>query len=198
MQIIQFLVGASYAMLHSFISYSIPVQVASIKHTVSSAADAATAVASSAVAVATSAGLGSMLKKILFRAAGEEGVAENVLGAYTPEKLSELKSAHHGSGSPEIVYTTEYHTIPCIDTSGQTFAIWLNVLYLTPLTFLFVRFFIKSYIRRTSGAKKVQKVGAAEGAGKDALHGVERKLEGNAHANANGNGKVNGKASGKA
>jgi len=43
---------------------------------------------------------------------------------------------------------TEYQQVTCINTSGQTFAIWLNVVYLTPLTFLFVRFFIKSYLRR--------------------------------------------------
>jgi GNS1/SUR4 family len=43
---------------------------------------------------------------------------------------------------------TEYQQVKCINTSGQTFAIWLNVVYLTPLTFLFVRFFIKSYLRR--------------------------------------------------
>lgn len=40
--------------------------------------------------------------------------------------------------------------VACIDTSGQAFAIWLSVLYLTPLIVLFVRFFINSYSRGTS------------------------------------------------
>jgi hypothetical protein len=76
MQIIQLLFGASYAALHSFIYYTLPIQ--------------------------------------------------------------------HHSGS---------QTMSCIDTTGETFAIWFNVLYLTPLTFLFLRFFVKSYFRPQKGGK---------------------------------------------
>lgn len=46
-------------------------------------------------------------------------------------------------------------TWSCIDTTGETFAIWFNVLYLTPLTVLFLRFFIKSYFRPQKGSKRV-------------------------------------------
>ena len=196
MQIIQFLVGASYATIHSFVSYTIPVQV---PITLSKTASTV----SSAVASATSAGVADVVKKFLFRAAGEEGLAENV--ATDPSIAAQVKSA---ASQPQ--FRAEYQTIPCIDTSGQTFAIWLNVLYLAPLTVLFVRFFIKSYVRMTSG--NVKKHGKVEKAGKDAIKGTERMngktngaaINGNGHINgyanghANGNGHVNGYANGKA
>jgi hypothetical protein len=51
--------------------------------------------------------------------------------------------------SAEPIQQYRMETVPCIDTSGQMFAIWLNVLYLLPLTVLFIRFFIRSYITRT-------------------------------------------------
>ena len=190
MQIIQFLVGASYATIHSFISYTIPVQVPiSLSETASTV--------SSALASATSAGVADLVKKYLFRAAGEEGLAENVVTDSSIE--SQLKSA-----SIEQQFRTEYQTIPCIDTSGQTFAIWLNVLYLAPLTVLFVRFFIRSYIRMASGSSK--KAGKVEKAGKDAAKGVERMngkangaaMNGNGHVNGYANGHANGHANGKA
>jgi hypothetical protein len=181
MQIIQFLVGVSYAAVHSFISYSIPVQVPDVEVSIKGVASAA-----------SSAGVASLLKKYLFRAAREEGIAENVNGAYSPDEMAQLKSAHHSSNQA-IQYRTEYQNVPCINTSGQTFAIWLNVLYLAPLTVLFVRFFIRSYIRRTSqkGGKRSE-----EGAGKDALKGAERKLHENGVINGNANGKTNGSMNG--
>jgi hypothetical protein len=104
-------------------------------------------------------------------------------------------------------YHTEYRTIPCIDTSGQTFAIWLNVLYLAPLTWLFVRFFIRSYLRRagtsakgkTGGGPERSGFAAEEKARVDALKGVEREVEKGTNGHAinghnksvkmNGNGK---------
>ncbi|KAL3424778.1 gns1 sur4 family protein [Phlyctema vagabunda] len=184
MQIIQFLVGASYAALHSFVSYRIPVQVPT------GVVEAATSAVSSVAAVASSAGVGSLVKKFLFRAAGEEGLAENVEGVYPADQV-----AHHGAVHEEIShaqqYRTVYQTVPCIDTSGQTFAIWLNVFYLTPLTWLFVRFFIRSYIRRTGhGGKGATgtKPEAVNGAGKDALKGVERRIVENGGMNGKQNG----------
>lgn len=196
MQIMQFLVGAFYAALHSFVSYTIPVQVPISKsaQALSSASSAATAVASASV--------GSVLKKILLRAAAEEGVAEKVGGAnaasHTPS------NAYRNSQEP--TFRTEYQTIPCVDTSGQTFAIWLNVLYLTPLTFLFVRFFVKSYLRRSSKATgRQRRHSQLEKAGLDALKGIERELnEANGHANgypkekANGHAKMNENGNGHA
>lgn len=165
MQITQFLVGASYAALHSFVSYTVPVQVADVS---GSLASAASATVSNVAAAATSAGTANLLKKLLFRAAGEGGLAENV-------NSKRQASNNYNSGSKssnEASYHTEERTISCIDTSGQTFAIWLNVLYLAPLTFLFVRFFVKTYIIPSRSQKRI----TAAKAGKDALKGVERQI----------------------
>lgn len=168
----QFLVGATYASLHSFISYTVPVQV---RDQVSS--KATSSVASAASAATTT--LGSVLKKILLRAAGEEGIAENVAGANPiPTHRAAHHGWHHGSHSADATYHTEYQNVPCVTTSGQTFAIWLNVLYLTPLTFLFVRFFVKSYIRRSNKTTGHEtKHARFEKAGEDALHGIEREID---------------------
>jgi hypothetical protein len=185
-QIIQFLVGASYAALHSFVSYSIPVQVPILKEAISVTATAT----SSATATATAASIADIIKKFLFRAVGGEGLAENVNAANNPEILEQIKH----SGARAVTYRTAYKTIPCIDTNGQTFAIWLNVLYLAPLTFLFVRFFVKSYLRRAN--KTVGKnAGAAEKTGLDAVKGVEKRLNGGLVNGGmmNGNGNANGK-----
>jgi hypothetical protein len=181
-------------MLHSFISYRIPVQVPDIGASVKAAASVASSSVSSVAAAATSAGLGDIVKKYLFRSAGEERLAENVNAS--SEQMAQYKSAHQASGNV-AQYHTEYQIVRCIDTNGQTFAIWLNVVYLAPLTVLFVRFFIKSYIRRTSG--KGTKHTAAENAGKDGLKGVERQNGyTNGHANGHTNGSANGFANGKA
>ncbi|KAH8815739.1 fatty acid elongase-like protein [Xylogone sp. PMI_703] len=170
MQILQFVFGASYAALHSFVYYTIPVQVSEVEPSFSSAASAASTVVSSAVAAATSAGAASTLKKFLFRAAGEEGLAENVSRGPVNRHAGNLSIRGQ-------TYHTEYQTVPCIDTSGQTFAIWLNVLYLAPLTWLFVRFFIRSYLRRT-GPKQLGHVrlDVVENAAEDALKGLQREM----------------------
>ncbi|KAF7948873.1 hypothetical protein EAE96_008055 [Botrytis aclada] len=180
MQIIQFLVGATYATIHSFISYTVTVQVPSIPATISSVTSSASVVATSAAAIATSSGVADLIKKLLYRAVGEEGLAENVNAPAVSDVARAPIASIPKSHSKIQTYVTETRTIPCIDTSGQTFAIWLNVIYLTPLTVLFVRFFIKSYIRRTaaSGKKAGRKASfvAAEKAGFDALKGVEREM----------------------
>lgn len=85
-----------------------------------------------------------------------------------------------------------YVSQPCIVSSGETFAIWLNILYLAPLTYLFVSFFIKSYVKRSNAANKFASKGAAarrlsnvnvdvalaEKAGWDAARGLEREVYG--------------------
>lgn len=186
MQISQFLVGTVYAGVHSFLSYEIPVQVE--VPAIKSAASAVLTTASSLATQATAAVLGNKIKKILFRAAGEGGVADNVAGAPSPHANSNAFNPEKaGSG---VSYRTEYQTVSCIDTNGQTLAIWLNVFYLTPLTFLFVRFFVKSYITRTIGKGAAEKKRAIEGSGANALKGVDKVVNGKAVQN----GKVGGKA----
>ncbi|KAE8379791.1 ELO family [Aspergillus bertholletiae] len=41
--------------------------------------------------------------------------------------------------------------VPCLDNSGQVFTLLLTTLYLIPLTSLFVRFFVRSYLSAPSG-----------------------------------------------
>ena len=46
----------------------------------------------------------------------------------------------------------------CLGTIGEELAVVINVLYLTPLTYLFVRFFIRSYLKSNSAPKGEKKV----------------------------------------
>lgn len=82
---------------------------------------------------------------------------------------------------------TWYLAQPCIATSSETYAIWINVVYLAPLTYLFVSFFIASYIKRSNAAHKIHgkrsrrmsnNVALAEKAGWDAARNVEREVYG--------------------
>lgn len=151
MQIMQFVVGVFYAAAHSFVSYDVPVSVRSVAETVSTAAP-------------------DVLKKIIYRAAGAEGLAEKAAAGTETVSRSVTESMH-------------YEEVNCITTSGQTFAIWLNVFYLGPLMYLFMRFFYRSYIRRSTPkptANGHARVKAAEGAFMDASKGLERNLNGNA------------------
>ena len=205
MQITQFLVGASFAAVHLFVSYTVPVSVAhkvaeqvtssvspsSIASTVSSAVSSVTESANAALPTATGPAL-AFLWKLVYRAAGDEGLAENI-----PVPGSSLIPAHQEHAPTPIaahdnlaqrvlhkihtvdrtVYRTEYQHVPCIDTSGQAFAIYLNLIYLAPLTGLFMRFFVKSYFRRTNPkAKHQSKHTPISKAAGDAIHGVEREI----------------------
>ena len=130
------------------------------------------------------------LKKFAFRAAGAEGIAENVLNAqgqhFGADALNAARFAHSKQQAENAIV---YETIDCVDNSGQAFAIWLNVMYLLPLTYLFARFFVKSYLRRKEPAQ--QKAGTqmqqVEKAGLDALKGVSREIR-RAALEQNGNG----------
>jgi len=123
LQISQFIIGASVAMVHSFISYLIPVQ-------------------------------------------------------------TEVPATEAGqSGTTQI---TKYQKVDCIATTGQTFGIWLNVVYLAPLTYLFVSFFVASYLRRSKAEtvrgkvadRRRSNVALAEKASWDAARGIEREMYG--------------------
>ncbi|EFR04234.1 hypothetical protein MGYG_07241 [Nannizzia gypsea CBS 118893] len=142
MQIAQFVVGTLLAAAHLFFTYSVPVQEA---HPV------ALRPLTETIPAEHTSGLFPWLKKLAFRAAGAEGVASNVLSAnrtlFGPDGTH---AAHALINHRELRQETHQASVPCINTSGQAFAIWLNLVYLLPLTFLFVRFFIRSYLRRTN------------------------------------------------
>jgi hypothetical protein len=166
MQIMQFILGASYTMLHSFISYDVPVTMARSAHQVQPSPAAGT----NAALQTASAALNS-IKGLIF------GSSKN--------------------GASAVVATTEtvYVTQPCILTTGETYAIWMNVLYLAPLTYLFVSFFITSYLKRSNAANKIpgkidrrlsNNVTLAEKAGWDAARGVEREVYGGENVHSDG------------
>jgi hypothetical protein len=203
LQITQFLVGSAYAAIHLFVSYTVPVSVAHQivekvapkinSSSISSAVSSATSSAVAALPTATGPAL-AFLRKLIYRAAGDEGLAENIAVPGQPLPYYQQQQALAAGQRPEhpvehffhhphetvnrVVYRTEYQSVPCIDTSGQAFAIYLNLIYLAPLTILFMRFFFKSYLRRTSPSAKHQpKHTAIQKATRDASHGVERELE---------------------
>ncbi|KAF6827015.1 Elongation of fatty acids protein sre1 [Colletotrichum musicola] len=197
LQITQFLVGASYAMLHSFVSYTVPVTVYTSKG--ADAAAAATESVTSAAAEATTtaaAGAFETLKSMVFGASAK--VAEGVATASAAAAAAAAAPAPAG-----FIAETVYVTQPCITTSGETFAIWLNVFYLAPLTYLFVMFFIRSYLRRSSAesakgkgkARRESNVTMAEKAGWDAARDVNREIyNGSAEYAVEGSPRRNGKA----
>ncbi|KAK0623574.1 fatty acid elongase-like protein [Immersiella caudata] len=160
MQITQFLVGASYAMAHSFVSYSVPVALTSTQDASASASAAAGANNASAAPAA--------------------GVIDSIKGTFA------------------------YKTVPCVSNNGATFAVWLNVFYLAPLTYLFVSFFVESYLRRSNAAEKKaaaskkngaasrrlsNNVAMAEKAGWEAAKNVEREVYGESNEEAIATGK---------
>ena len=133
----QFVFGASYAVAHLFIAYDIPVETPYLfVHNLSSALPNVTSGVSSAIASATaSADIGSWLKKAALRAAGEEGLAENVRNMQGQTfGIDAVHAAEVEKAQEEIRYRTQYRKVNCLDTSGETFAILLNFFYLAPLT----------------------------------------------------------------
>ena len=180
MQIAQFVVGATFAFAHLFVAYTIPVSVPyiySLADLTSAVASDVSAAASTATASA-SAGIGSWLKKVAFRAAGEEGLAENVRNEQGKAfGIDAINAAKDLKSRQEVRYQDEMRLIHCIDTSGQVFAILINCFYLAPLTLLFMRFFIRSYTKREEQRKKGSQKHLIEESSKDAAKGVKMELE---------------------
>ncbi|POS71030.1 GNS1/SUR4 family protein [Diaporthe helianthi] len=187
LQITQFLVGAAYAMVHSFVSYSLPVARTVVQD--SAAPIVASPDADNSVPSPAPAFLDSLKQMVL-------GMASKVTTSAATQATSAKANAEPGqSPSTQIVYTQE--VVPCINTTGQTFAIWLNVLYLAPLTYLFVKFFITSYLRRSSAPSAQGKgkgslgsqVTVAEKAGWDAAQSIQQEVYGEGSSSSSqGNG----------
>lgn len=203
MQITQFLIGITFATLHLFVHYSVPVKTPftkSVGKAVSSGASAVSAAVSGAAsrvpeaAAAAVPSIGSIVKKVLLRAAGEEGMAQKLAATTGIAQLQNIVGnatdalgANHGANHPHgtnhhekntVHWRTQHEYVPCIDTTGQAFAIWLNVFYLAPLTFLFVRFFVRSYYNRgTSSAKPSKSSSRFSKAAEEAAKGTNRELD---------------------
>ncbi|KAI1484193.1 hypothetical protein K445DRAFT_82390 [Daldinia sp. EC12] len=172
LQISQFIIGASVAIVHSFVSYLVPVQV---EVAPAEATAVASSISASASATPSAGKFVDGLKKTLFGAAEAAGAAAVV-------SSSETNSTHQSAS-----YVTQYQKVDCITTNGATFAIWLNVIYLAPLTYLFVSFFITSYLRRSKAEvvrakanpdRRLSNVMLAEKASWDAAKGLEREVYG--------------------
>lgn len=192
LQIAQFVFGASFAALHLFVQYDIPIATPyKVLATVSSVAASATSVAASATSkvsqVVETPAASAWIKKMLLRAAGEEGVAERIGLPHDNKPLSqqieermEQASQHALPIGPkyETRWRTEWTKVNCIDTSGEAFAIYLNLFYLFPLTVLFARFFYKAYMKRTTkphGASQTAKAIAQDA--RKAEEETERAVE---------------------
>ncbi|KAM0520060.1 hypothetical protein ACHAPE_003333 [Trichoderma viride] len=169
MQITQFIVGATFAMVHSFITYVAPI---TSTHVVAEDAPATKSAPIDYIIPTAISALDS-LKNLIF---GSDNVAHKAAAAASPsaQKMT-------------TVTQTSQLALPCIVTSGETFAIWINVLYLAPLTYLFVSFFIASYVKRSTAAQKLNgktardmgdEVTLAEKAGWEAARNVEREVYG--------------------
>lgn len=188
LQIAQFVFGASYAALHLFVEYDIPIAtpyqvVSTVQRVVSSVSSAATAIPSAASqAVASpiaSATLGALIKKLLLRAAGEEGVAERVRndrGELTTPNITE-KIEYFNEQTYETRWRTDWTRVNCIDTSGEAFAIYLNLVYLLPLTVLFGRFFFRAYTQRGKPRNASQAGKQISASAKDAKQRTESVVE---------------------
>ena len=111
--------------------------------------------ATSFVASATSpAKIGGLLKKAALRAAGEGGLAANVRNAEGKAfGLDAINLADASRSQEQIVYRLGTTRVHCLDTSGQVFAIILNLFYLVPLAVLFISFFA-GYFRQDQFSKR--------------------------------------------
>ena len=145
-------------------------------------ATAATAVASSVSSAAASGDAAAWARKLALRAAGVQGLAQNAQNAEGAQFGHDaIKAEEVEHAAEEIRYRAEYATINCVDTPGQAFAILLNVMYLAPLTWLFVRFFIRSYSRRARVEGKLGGGGqwspeTVKRSGVDAARNVEKEV----------------------
>lgn len=156
-------------MVHTFVSYTLPVTTTT---TTSVPVENPVAPSDSIIPTVAANAIDS-LKQLIFGAGAEP--------------VPEAQPAAQASVSESLTTTeTHYITQPCIMTTGETFAIWLNVLYLAPLTYLFMSFFIASYLKRSNAATKIgggrgdasHNVALAEKAGWDAAKGLEKEVYG--------------------
>src|SRR6202034_2788036 len=88
--------------------------------------------------------------------------------------IDAVRAAEDMRAREEIRYRNELHWVHCTDTSGQAFAILLNCMYLAPLTFRFVKFFIRAYSKRLERRRSSTAYNIEQSA-KYAFQGVARE-----------------------
>ena len=185
LQIAQIIFGGSYALAHLFISYDIPIEMPYLyAHNLSTALPSTASTISSAVSSAftsaATAGIGNWLKKAALRAAGDEGLAENVRN-YQGETfgIDAIHAADVEKAQQEIRYRMGTQRVHCLDTSGEVFAIVLNLIYLSPLAILFIRYFSRRYPNHVnkSDRPKPSKQENFKASSKDAANEMEREVQ---------------------
>ncbi|KAL8780545.1 MAG: hypothetical protein Q9213_006411 [Squamulea squamosa] len=179
-QTTQIVFGLSYALAHLFIAYDIPVEVPYLFiHNLSSAFSTGVSSVSSLIASATaSVDIGSWLKKAALRAAGEEGLAENVRNAQGQTfGIDAVHAAEVEKAQEEIRYKSQYQKVNCLDTPGQTLAIFLNFLYLAPLACMFVHLFYTKYIKQARSSSPPPTSENVRQSGKEAAKDLRQELE---------------------
>ena len=157
----------AYLYVHN-LSTALPSTASAVSSTLSSALTSAT----------TAAGLGNWLKKAALRAAGEEGLAENVRN-YQGETfgIDAIHAAEVEKAQEEIRYRMGSQRVHCLDTSGQVLAILMNLVYLAPLAYLFMAYFYNSYIARAhSEPPKPTKEENVKQSSRDAVRDIEREI----------------------
>ena len=77
-------------------------------------------------------------------------VGYTVPSSSTPRSGLSSNDSGLAGGAANSTAPPDLKAASCIASSSETFAIWLNVVYLAPLTYLFVKFFITSYLRRSN------------------------------------------------
>jgi hypothetical protein len=179
MQITQFVIGSMLAAIHLFIRYTIPVEVVTSPSALQLTSVPLPSMASVAeLGVNATSELVPRLKKFALRAAGAGGVAENVMNVHRRHSIADLiplGQFSQGEDAPQKI--VQYRMINCIDTTGQSFGVWLNVTYLLPLTYLFARFFVRSYLyRKDPGTTHPTPNKDADKAGLDALKEVGQEI----------------------
>ena len=144
-----------------------------------STASSVSSAVSSAFTSAATAGIGNWLKKAALRAAGEEGLAENVRNNQGETfGIDAIHAAEVEKAQEEIRYRMGTQRVHCLDTSGEVFAILLNLIYLAPLAVLFVRYFSRSYLNRAkSDSPKSSKQENIKASSKDAVNEMEREIQ---------------------
>jgi hypothetical protein len=161
MQITQFIIGSIFAAIHLFIRYTVPLSRAdpfSVWHPSDPTAAAEVGLAQSTP---------SVTERVFLTA--------SQAARFGADPIPAINLSQAMDSPPRIAI--QYQMVHCIDTTGQAFAIWLNVMYLMPLTYLFARFFARSYLRRQGpGAKLMMQRQLAEKASLDALRGVSREI----------------------
>ena len=184
LQISQIVIGATYAFAHLFVAYDIPIEEAylyvhnlstALPSSLSAVSETLTSAFTSATAAAS---FGSWLKKAALRAAGEEGLAENVRN-YQGETfgIDAIHAADVEKAQEEIRYRMSSQRVHCLDTSGQLLAIIMNLLYLAPLLYLFVTFFYNSHTARAhSEPPKPTKEENINQSSRDAVKSLEQEI----------------------